>query len=108
MKFKEKLSELVADRKTVICVGLDSDFDKMPEHIKKLDNPILEFNKQIIEATSDIVCSYKPNIAFYETVFLNISVIKNVFSIFFLGWYPIVMVYRGTAMIRFAAFWDGY
>lgn len=66
MKFKEKLSELVAERKTVICVGLDTDFDKIPEHIKKLDNPILEFNKQIIEATSDLVCSYKPNIAFYE------------------------------------------
>jgi orotidine-5'-phosphate decarboxylase len=38
----------------------------MPNHIKKLDDPILEFNKQIIEATSDLVCSYKPNIAFYE------------------------------------------
>lgn len=66
MKYKEKLSQLVSDRKTVICVGLDTDPDKIPDHIKKLDNPILEFNKQIIEATSDIVCSYKPNIAFYE------------------------------------------
>ena len=66
MKYKEKLSQLIAERKTVICVGLDPDMEKIPAHIKKLDNPILEFNRQIIEATADLVCSYKPNIAFYE------------------------------------------
>ncbi len=66
MKYKEKLAGLIAERKTVICVGLDTDPDRIPKHIKGLENPILEFNKQIIEATSDLVCSYKPNIAFYE------------------------------------------
>jgi orotidine-5'-phosphate decarboxylase len=66
MKYKEKLSQLISERKTVICIGLDSDIEKIPEHLKKLDNPILEFNRQIIEATSDIVISYKPNVAFYE------------------------------------------
>ncbi|MFH1891306.1 MAG: orotidine-5'-phosphate decarboxylase [Candidatus Zixiibacteriota bacterium] len=68
MKYKEKIAQLVTERKTVICVGLDTDIEKIPAHLKTLDNPILEFNRQIIEATSDIVCSYKPNIAFYESL----------------------------------------
>jgi orotidine-5'-phosphate decarboxylase len=66
MRFKERLAELTADRKTVICVGLDTDIEKIPPHLRLLDDPILEFNRQIIEATSDLVCCYKPNMAFYE------------------------------------------
>jgi orotidine-5'-phosphate decarboxylase len=66
MRFKERLAELIQERKTVTCVGLDSDLEKIPIHLKTLDNPVLEFNRQIIEATSDLVCCYKPNLAFYE------------------------------------------
>jgi len=66
MKFKERISELVRDRKSLICVGLDSDLNKIPEHLHSNDNPILEFNKQIIDATSDLCVAYKPNLAFYE------------------------------------------
>jgi len=66
MKFKERISELVRDRKSLICVGLDSDLNKIPEHLQSNDNPILEFNKQIIDATSDLCVAYKPNLAFYE------------------------------------------
>ena len=66
MKFKERISELVRERKSLICVGLDSDLNKIPEHLKSADNPILEFNKQIIDATSDLCVAYKPNLAFYE------------------------------------------
>lgn len=66
MKFKERISELVRDRKSLICVGLDTDLQKIPEHLKSEDNPILEFNRQIIDATSDLCVAYKPNLAFYE------------------------------------------
>lgn len=68
MKYKERLAKLISERKTVICIGLDPDIEKIPDDIRKLDNPILEFNKQIIEATSDLVVSYKPNMAFYEAL----------------------------------------
>jgi orotidine-5'-phosphate decarboxylase len=66
MKFKERISQLFRERKSLICVGLDSDPAKIPEHLKSAENPILEFNKQIISATSDLCIAYKPNIAFYE------------------------------------------
>jgi len=49
-----------------ICVGLDSDIDKIPSHLKKMHDPILEFNKLIIESTSDYAAAFKLNFAFYE------------------------------------------
>lgn len=86
MKFKERISELVRERKSLICVGLDSDLKKIPDHLKSNENPVLEFNKQIIDATSDLCVAYKPNLAFYEstgsqgweTLKKTIEVIPNV------------------------------
>lgn len=49
-----------------ICVGLDSDIEKIPTNLLKEKNPIVEFNKRIIEATKDHACAYKINFAFYE------------------------------------------
>lgn len=49
-----------------ICVGLDTDLEKIPQHLKSSENPILEFNKDIIEATSEYAAAYKINFAFYE------------------------------------------
>ncbi len=49
-----------------ICVGLDTDFEKLPPHIKNYDSPIYEFNKQIINATLNQAAAYKLNFAFYE------------------------------------------
>ena len=51
---------------SLVCVGLDSDIDKIPEHLKSKENSVFEFNKTIIDATHDFVCAYKPNSAFYE------------------------------------------
>jgi len=68
MKFKERISELIRERKSLICVGLDTEAGKIPEHLRSAENPILEFNRQIINATSDICVAYKPNIAFYESL----------------------------------------
>jgi len=66
MNFQDKLEEAMDQNNSLVCVGLDSDFRKIPEHIKKLEFPQFEFNKAIIDATYDLVCAYKPNSAFYE------------------------------------------
>ena len=53
-------------KKSYLCVGLDSDINKIPKHLRELEDPIYEFNKRVIDATKDLVVAYKPNIAFYE------------------------------------------
>ena len=54
------------DEGKFICVGLDTDIDKIPVHLKSSENPLLEFNKQIIDSTRDFAAAYKINFAFYE------------------------------------------
>lgn len=51
---------------SLVCVGLDSDFEKLPERFKQSENPQFEFNKWIIDQTAEFAACYKPNIAFYE------------------------------------------
>jgi len=63
---KQKLFEQIQKKRSFLCVGLDSSLDKIPQHLLKYENPILEFNKQIIDATKDLCVAYKPNTAFYE------------------------------------------
>lgn len=62
----EQLYKQIQKKNTLLCVGLDSDPEKFPSHIKELENPIFEFNKAIIDATAEYCVAYKPNIAFYE------------------------------------------
>lgn len=66
MNFGEKLNKIIKKNNSLLCVGLDPDLEKIPKHILKKRNPIFEFNKQIINKTYDLICVYKPNIAFYE------------------------------------------
>lgn len=66
MNFSQKLDAIITKNNSLVCVGLDSDINKLPEHLKNLEYPQFEFNKKIIEATSNLVCAYKPNSAFYE------------------------------------------
>ncbi len=66
--FKEKLNELVAKKNSLVCVGLDSDLDRIPKFLWKEEDPLYIFNREIIRATSDFVTAYKPNIAFYESL----------------------------------------
>lgn len=66
MNFLDKLNTIMDKNNSLVCVGLDSDVHKLPEHIKKLQHPQFEFNKAIIDATYDLACAYKPNTAFYE------------------------------------------
>ena len=63
---RTELSNLITERKTFLCVGLDSDFDRLPPHLLKKSDPIFEFNKKIIDATRDLCVAYKINTAFYE------------------------------------------
>jgi len=55
-------------KKSYLCVGLDTDLEKIPAHLRGLPDPIFEFNRQIIDATIDHCVAYKPNIAFYEAM----------------------------------------
>ncbi len=67
MIFREKLDLIISKRKSLLCVGLDSDITKIPAHLKREENPILAFNKKIIDATAEFTSSYKLNLAFYES-----------------------------------------
>lgn len=63
---KQELFEQIKRKRSYLCVGLDTDPNKIPSHLRKLSDPIFEFNKAIIDATADFTVAYKPNIAFYE------------------------------------------
>ena len=65
---KEALEKEIQKKRSYLCVGLDTDIDKIPDHLLKTEDPIFEFNKQIIDATADLCVAYKPNIAFYEAL----------------------------------------
>jgi orotidine-5'-phosphate decarboxylase len=62
----QELIEQIRIKKSFLCVGLDVDLNKIPQHLLALEDPIFEFNKAIIDATHDLTVSYKPNTAFYE------------------------------------------
>lgn len=60
------LINLIKKRKSFLCIGLDTDLNKIPQHLLKEEDPVFAFNKQIIDATHDLAVAYKPNFAFYE------------------------------------------
>lgn len=62
----EKLVSEIKRKQSFLCIGLDVDLSKIPEHLLELSSPIFEFNKAIIDATHHLCVAYKPNIAFYE------------------------------------------
>lgn len=66
MTFSQKLDALILKNNSLLCIGLDSDLEKIPKSIKKHPNPQFEFNKTIINETHGLVSSYKINSAFYE------------------------------------------
>ncbi|GAB2976942.1 orotidine-5'-phosphate decarboxylase [Mucilaginibacter puniceus] len=63
---RRQLIDQIKQKKSFLCVGLDTDIDKIPDFLKSYPDPIFEFNKRIIDATQDLCVSYKPNAAFYE------------------------------------------
>lgn len=63
---KIALFEQIQLKKSFLCIGLDADLTKIPRHLLQEEDPIFEFNKQLIDATHDLCVAYKPNTAFYE------------------------------------------
>jgi orotidine-5'-phosphate decarboxylase len=62
-----QLFEEIVKKRSFLCVGLDSEIDKIPDFLKKNDDPVFEFNRRIIDATAQYAVAYKPNVAFYES-----------------------------------------
>lgn len=69
--FYQKLRTIQRKNKSLLCVGLDPDINRIPRYLLASRNPVFEFNKRIIEATADLVCAYKLNLAFYESLGRN-------------------------------------
>jgi len=65
---RQELINQIKKKKSFLCIGLDTDIKKIPAYLLELDDPIFEFNKQIIDATKELCVAYKPNIAFYESM----------------------------------------
>lgn len=65
---REELFNIIKKKKSFLCIGLDTDINKIAPHLLETEDPIFEFNKQIIEKTHDLTIAYKPNIAFYESM----------------------------------------
>jgi orotidine 5''-phosphate decarboxylase, subfamily 2 len=65
---KQELFANIKRKKSFLCVGLDTDIKKIPQHLLKEEDPIFAFNKEIIDATADLCVAYKPNAAFYESL----------------------------------------
>lgn len=64
---KQQLFEQIQLKKSFLCIGLDPVLEKLPKHLLKYEDPIFEFNRQLIDATHDLCVAYKPNTAFYES-----------------------------------------
>jgi orotidine-5'-phosphate decarboxylase len=63
---RAELIQQIRTKKSFLCIGLDSDIDKIPKHLLSFPDPVFEFNRQIIDATHDLCVAYKINTAFYE------------------------------------------
>src|SRR5437762_13645598 len=65
--FDDRYRYILNRNRTRLCIGLDTDWRNVPEFLHRAENPVLEFNTRIIEATHDLCCAYKMNLAFYES-----------------------------------------
>ncbi|MBN1466230.1 orotidine-5'-phosphate decarboxylase [candidate division KSB1 bacterium] len=66
MNFHDKVQQIIAIKNSLLCVGLDSDIEKMPRALRASKNPLFDFNRAIIDATADYAAAFKVNLAFYE------------------------------------------
>ncbi len=108
---RKHLIQQIKKKKSFLCVGLDPDIEKIPRHLLKYKNPILEFNKQIIDATHDLCVAYKPNVAFFEVYGANgWSTLQKTTEYFPSDVFKIADAKRGdmgnTAQRYFPAHWD--
>ena len=64
---RNELFEIIRKKRSFLCIGLDTDIQKIPGHLQNDEDPVFSFNKAIIDATHQFAIAYKPNIAFYES-----------------------------------------
>jgi len=64
---QQQLFEQIQHKRSFLCVGLDTDIQKIPQHLMDTSDPVFSFNKEIIDATAEFTVAYKPNLAFYES-----------------------------------------
>ncbi|MCK4919426.1 MAG: orotidine-5'-phosphate decarboxylase [Bacteroidales bacterium] len=67
MNSRHLLSQ-IRQKESYLCIGLDTDYNKIPKFLLEFEYPLFEFNKRIVKSTSDIAIAYKPNLAFYESL----------------------------------------
>ncbi|MFP4093358.1 MAG: orotidine-5'-phosphate decarboxylase [Cyclobacteriaceae bacterium] len=65
---RQELIQQIHKKKSFLCIGLDTDIRKLPEHLYQHEDPVFAFNRQIIDATAEYCVAYKPNLAFYESM----------------------------------------
>jgi orotidine-5'-phosphate decarboxylase len=63
-----ELFEQIKKKRSFLCIGLDSDIQKIPRHLMDTSDPLFAFNKEIVDRTHDLAVAYKPNLAFYESL----------------------------------------
>ncbi|GHS86252.1 orotidine 5'-phosphate decarboxylase [Bacteroidia bacterium] len=75
---RQQLVQHIRQKQSFLCVGLDTDIEKIPIHLRQTEDPIFEFNRAIIDATHTFVVAYKPNLAFYEAAGMSgLSALKK-------------------------------
>ncbi len=67
MNFQQKLKNAIKKNDSLVCIGLDTDISKIPQHLLNKRDPVFEFNKEIVDKTNNLVCCYKANIAYYSS-----------------------------------------
>jgi len=65
---RNELINLIREKRSFLCIGLDTDLNKIPPYLLETEDPVFEFNKAIIDATNELAVAYKPNLAFYESM----------------------------------------
>jgi orotidine-5'-phosphate decarboxylase len=65
---QQQLFEQILKKRSFLCVGLDTDIKKIPQHLLETSDPVFSFNKEIIDSTAPLTVAYKPNLAFYESL----------------------------------------
>lgn len=65
---RNELIQTISGRKSFLCVGLDPELSRLPKHLLEQENPVLAFNKMVIDATREFCVAYKPNLAFFEAL----------------------------------------
>src|SRR3989344_7372654 len=68
MSFQQKLEIAIKKNNSLLCIGLDTDINKIPKHLLEKNDPVFEFNKTIIDKTNNLICCYKANIAYYSAL----------------------------------------